>query len=165
MRHAQDPKFYELLTRERSGALTDNDLTFLNQKAVPSLFTPELESATMVVKFNRLRHHINHIKMEHFTRSRSQRIFVSPAQHSRTKSASQSALCLEDLLQQLDQGTKTPFQGLLFYTPGMLTIILANICTLLGNVNGAHGVASGIVLDPTGKSINSSLLDLKLSSN
>jgi len=33
----------------------------------------------------------------------------------------------------------------------MLAIILANICTLLGHINGAHGVASGIVADPAGK--------------
>ena len=155
MRQARDLRFRELLSRARAATLTEADLAFLNQKVVTSLFTPELDGATTIVKLNALRHQINHIKMEHFARSRSQRIFVFPAQHSRVKSTPQSALYLEDLLQQMDQGAKIPFQGLLFYTPGMVVIILANICTLLGHVNGAHGVASGIVVDPTGKSFNS----------
>ena len=60
---------------------------------------------------------------------------------------------MEDLLQQTDQGTRVPFQGLFFYTSGIPTIILANICTLLGHVNGTRGIASGIVIDPTGMSL------------
>ena len=32
----------------------------------------------------------------------------------------------------------------------MPTILLTNICTALGQVNGARGIASGIVVDPTG---------------
>jgi len=35
----------------------------------------------------------------------------------------------------------------------MPTIILANICTLLGHVNGTRGIASGIIIDPTGMSL------------
>jgi len=38
---------------------------------------------------------------------------------------------------------------IIIYTLGMPAIILVNICTFLGNVNGTHGIASGIqvVLD------------------
>jgi hypothetical protein len=32
----------------------------------------------------------------------------------------------------------------------MPAILLTNICTALGQVNGARGIASGIVVDPTG---------------
>ena len=103
MRQAQDLKFRKLLSRARAAALTEDDLALLNQKVVTSLCTPELENATTIVKVNVLRHHINHIKMEHFARSRSQRIFVFPAQHSRVKSTPQSAVYLENLLQQMDQ--------------------------------------------------------------
>lgn len=113
---------------------------------------PELEGATTVVKLNVLRHHINLVQMEHFARSRTQRIYVFPAQHSRVKSL--SPLYLEDLLQQSDQGTLIPFQGLFFYTLGMPAVLLANICTLLGHVNGTRGDPSGIVVDPTGESFH-----------
>jgi hypothetical protein len=56
----------------------------------------------------------------------------------------------DDLLQQPDQGTKIPFPGLFLYTRNMPAVILTNICTPLGLVNGASGVAIGIVVDPTG---------------
>jgi hypothetical protein len=64
-----------------------------------------------------------------------------------------SRLCTEDLLQQSDQGTKILFPGLFLYTPHMPAILLTNICTALGQVNGARGIASGIVVDPTGTSL------------
>jgi hypothetical protein len=153
MRQAQDPIFRDLLGRARSAALTEEDLCLLNNKVVTSLFKLEMEGATTVVKLNVLRHHINRVQMEHFARSRSQRIYIFPAQHSRVASAS-SSLRIDDLLQQTDQGTKVPFQGLFFYTAEMPVIILANICTLLRQVNGTRGTASGIVFDPTGMSSN-----------
>ena len=150
MRQAQDPAFQNLLRRVRAASLTEEDLNLLNTKVATSLITPELENATTIVKLNALRHHINRVKLDHFARSQSQRIYIFPAQHSRVASASSSNLRVEDLLQQMDDGTKVPFQELFSYTPGMPTIILANICTLLGQVNGTRGTPSGIVVDPTG---------------
>jgi hypothetical protein len=150
MRQAEDPIFHDLLRRARAASLTEDDLALLNSKVTTSLLTPELEGATTVVKLNALRHYINRFQMEHFARSRSQKIYIFPAQHSRVASTSSSPLYIEDLLQQTDQGSKIPFHGLLFYTPEMPVIILSNICTPLGHVNGARGVASGIVVDPTG---------------
>jgi hypothetical protein len=137
--------------------LTEEGVSLLNTKVARTL-TSELEDAGIVVKLNALRHHINRIRMEHFTRSRSQRIYIFLVEHSRVTSASSSPLRVEDLLQQTDQGTKIPFQGLFFYTAGMPTIILANICTLLGQVNGTRATASGIVVDPTGMSCHYRLL-------
>jgi hypothetical protein len=54
------------------------------------------------------------------------------------------------LLQQTDEGAKVPFQGLFFYTLGMPAVILANICTRLGHVNGTRGIVSGVAVDPLG---------------
>jgi hypothetical protein len=159
MRQAQDPAFQSLLRRARAGALTDDDLTLLNKKVVTSLFSPELEETKTVVKSNALRHHINRVKLEHFARSRSQRVYIFPAQHSRVASASSSSLRMEDLLQQADDGAKIPFPGLFFYTRGMPATILANICTPMGQVNGTRGTASGIVVDPTGTYFLSRLFD------
>src|SRR3954454_17022365 len=131
MRQSEDPNFRSLLSRARATSLTEEDLSLLNTKVARTL-TSELEDAVVVVKLNSLRHHINRIRMEHFARSRSQRIYIFPAEHSSVTSASSSPLRVEDLLQQTDQGTKIPFQGLFFYTTGMLAVILANICTILG---------------------------------
>ncbi|KAH6699886.1 hypothetical protein BKA61DRAFT_621230 [Leptodontidium sp. MPI-SDFR-AT-0119] len=151
MRQAEDPIFHDMLTRARNATLTEDDLALLNSKTITSLLAPELEGATTVVKMNTLRHHINRIQMEHFARSRSQKIYIFPALHRRTKSTGHTNLRLraDDLLQQPDQGTKTPFPGLFLYTPEMPTVILTNVCTALGQVNGGRGIAVGIVVDPT----------------
>ena len=148
MRQAQDPAFRSLLGRARAGALTNEDLDLLNSKVVTDLSSPELEGAICVVRSNALRHNINRLRLEDFARSRSQRVYVFPAQHSRVA----SALHLEDVLRQADDGAKAPFPGLFLYTPGMPAAILANTCTPMGQVNGARGTASGIVVDPTGTS-------------
>lgn len=152
MRQAEDPIFRDLLARARAAALTEDDLALLNSKTTTSLLTPELENATTLVKLNAVRHHINRIQMEHFARTRSQRIYIFPALHHRIKSTLPSRLCAEDLLQQTDQGTRIPFPGLFMYTPQMPVILLTNICTALGQVNGARGVTPGVVVDPTGMS-------------
>jgi hypothetical protein len=150
MRQADDPAFRDLLGRARTATLTEDDLAVLNSKTITSLLGPDLEDATTVVKLNVHRHHVNRHQMERFARARSQNIYVFPATHSRVRTTGPSRLCAEDLLQQSDQGTKIPFPGLFLYTPHMPAILLTNICTPLGQVNGARGTASGIVVDPTG---------------
>ncbi|KAH7021702.1 hypothetical protein B0J12DRAFT_746516 [Macrophomina phaseolina] len=155
MRQADDPPFRHLLSRARAGAFTEDDLSLLNSKAITSLVTPQLETATAVVKLNSLRHQVNRIRMEHFARTRRQKIYVFPALHTRTKTTGPTNLRLraDDLLQQPDLGTKIPFPGLFLYTLNMPAVILTNVCTLLGQVNGAAGTAVGVVVNPTGKSV------------
>ncbi|KAF8860613.1 hypothetical protein BDZ45DRAFT_800769 [Acephala macrosclerotiorum] len=142
-------QFTDVVILDQAATLTEDDLALLNSKTTTSLFAPELENATTVVKLNILRHHVNRLQMEHFTRTRSQRIYVFPALHNRVRTTGPSRLCAEDLLQQTDKGTRIPFPGLFLYTPEIPAILLTNICTALGQVNGARGIASGIVVDPT----------------
>jgi hypothetical protein len=156
MRQAEeDTQFRDLLSRARTGTLTEADRSFLNSKTVTSLVSPQLEYATTVVKLNSLRHQVNRVRLEEFARSRCQSIYIFPALHTRTKSTGPMNLRLraDDLLQQPDQGTKIPFPGLFLYTPNMPAVILTNICTPLGLVNGGSGTAIGIVVDPTGRFI------------
>lgn len=153
MRHAEeDTSFRDLLSRARTGALTEIDRSFLNSKTVTSLVSPQLADVTTVVKLNSLRHQVNRVRLEEFARNRCQNIYIFPALHKRTKSTGSMNLRLhaDDLLQQPDQGTKIPFPGLFLYTRNMPAVILTNICTPLGLVNGASGVAIGIVVDATG---------------
>ena len=150
MRQAEDPDYGAFLDRVRTTTCTEDDIAMLNSKVITSLFTPDLEDTTSIVTKNALRHHLNRLQMEHFARSRGQRIYIFPALHSRTKSTSLSMVRAEDLLQLPDQGTNIPFPGLLFYTPQMPATVLTNSCTPLGLVNGARGIATGVVVDPTG---------------
>ena len=83
-------------------------------------------------------------------RSRSQHIYIFPAQHSRIASPSPATLSIEDLLLLEDKGAKVPFPGLFFYTQCMPVSNLANTCSKLGLVNGARGTAIGIYADQTG---------------
>jgi hypothetical protein len=152
MRQSADAPFRDLLSRARTGILTETDRSVLNSKIITSLTSPQLEDAITVVKLNSLRHQINRVRIEQFARARSQKVFIFPALHTRTKSTGPVNLRLraDDLLQQPDQGTKIPFPGLFLYTRNMPAAILTNICTLLGLVNGAAGTAVGIVVDPAG---------------
>jgi len=154
MRQSEDPSFREFLTRTRQAALTEDDVTRLNAKTIPSLTDADSENATIIVKLNTIRHPMNRIRLESFARRKSQRIYVFAATHSRTKSTGPTNLRLQahDLLLQPDRSAQIPFPGLLFYTRDMPTVMLTNACTPLGQVNGATGTAVGVVLDPAGKS-------------
>jgi hypothetical protein len=153
MRQSDDPSFRDLLHRARIATLTEEDPLLLNSRVITSLVAPELDDAPTVVKLNSLRHQINRIRMDHFAKARGQKIYVFPALHARTKSTGPINLRLrvDDLLRQPDQGTGIPFPGMFLYTPNMPAVLLTNICTRLGQVNGAAGSAVGIVVDPAGK--------------
>jgi hypothetical protein len=154
IRQSDDPSFYGLLARARQAALTQRDVDRLNTKVIDSLLEPRMESATAIAKLNSVRHQINRIQIEHFAITRSRTICIFPAEHSRIKTTNptKTRLRADDLLQQPDQGTKIPFPGLFLYTRDMPAVILTNICSRIGQVNGAIGTVVGVVLDPTGKS-------------
>ncbi|KAJ5761308.1 hypothetical protein N7520_008464 [Penicillium odoratum] len=153
MRQSADPSFRCLLSRARTSTLSEGDLRLLNSKVVTSLVDPQLDAATTVVKLNSLRHQINRIRMEHFAKARCQKIYAFPAHHTRTKSTNPTnpRLRVDDLLRQPDQGTMIPFPGIFLYTRNMPSVILSNICTRLGQVNGATGTAVGVAVDPAGE--------------
>jgi hypothetical protein len=154
MRQAKDLIYQNLLTRARAGTLTNDDMLTLNSKAITSLTDPHLQTTTAVVKLNALRHVINRFQVESFARARHQRIIIFPAVHTRTRSSGPTDLTLhaDDLLGLPEQGTKIPFPGLILYTLSMPTMVLTNICTPAGLVNGATGEAVGVVVDPEGES-------------
>jgi hypothetical protein len=154
MRQSSDVAFRELLSRARTGTFTEKDRDFLNSKVISSLVAPELDDATIVVKRNSLRHQVNRIRIEHFARTRNQKIYIFPAIHTRTRSKDPTGrrLRIEELLQLQDNGSRIPFAGLFLYTRNMPAMMLTNACTLLGQVNGATGTAVGIAVDPSGNS-------------
>jgi PIF1 helicase. len=155
MRQAEDVSYRDLLRRARSGTLTSDDLATLNSKAISSLSDPQFQTSPAIVKLNSLRHVINRLQIERFARAKRQKLFVFPALHTRTKSSGPTALRLraDDLLGFPEQGAKVPFPGLILYTASMPTMVLTNICTPVGLVNGATGRATGVVLDPESESL------------
>jgi hypothetical protein len=155
MRQSKDVAFREFLSRARFGAFTEEDLAFLNSKVITSLVDPELDGVPIIVKRNHLRHQVNRIRLEDFARKRGQRVYIFPAEHTRTtcKDPTGRRLLVDDLLQLQDDGSRIPFAGLFMYTQNMPTMMLTNACTLLGQVNGATGTAVGIVVDPAGTSV------------
>jgi hypothetical protein len=61
MRQAEDIPYRNLLGRARSGTLTWDDLLTLNSKAIASLTNLHLQTSTVIVKLNSLRHVINRL--------------------------------------------------------------------------------------------------------
>ena len=103
-----------------------------------------------VSRANQCHHHINRLQIRRFAEARAQDIYVFPTAHSRTKRV-QGSLKIDNLLGTQDGEGTAKGPGLFLYTRGMLVTILYNICTALGLVNGAKGIAAGIVLDPNSK--------------
>jgi hypothetical protein len=104
---------------------------------------------TCIVRTNALRHRLNHFSLIQFSRSRGQRIYIFPADHSRLPPAQN--LALEDIFSQQDEGVSIPSQGLLLYTAEMPCMVLANMNSVLGLVNGSRGTAARIIVDADGK--------------
>jgi hypothetical protein len=153
MRQTEVVPYQSLLRRARTGSLTSNDVLMLNGRAITSLANSHPQDTTAIVTLNSLRHVINRHQTENFAVIRHQTIYVFPSLHTRTRSSGPGNLRLraDDLLRLPDHGTTVPLPGLLLYTYSMPVMLLTNINTSAGLVNGATGTAVGVVLDPTGK--------------
>ena len=149
MRQQRDLKFQGLLRRARAGTMTAADLTTLNKHVIQSLPSVDGLDTTCVTRSNKRRHHINRLQLRRFAEARGQDIYVFPAIHYRTK-VKRGGLLIDKLLETPD-GDHAKGPGLFLYTKGMPITILYNSCTPLGLVNGARGMAAGIVPDPNGK--------------
>jgi hypothetical protein len=122
------------------GSLNHEDLDFLNSKVVSSIYDPEWESATIIVKRNSLRHAINRCLLQNFASARRQRLYLFPAISTLGPNLLQTSHFLwinySPWVTHADEGTKCPFPGLFMYLLGMPVIILANVCMSMGLVNG-----------------------------
>jgi len=145
MRQAEDLPFRNLLQRARQAQLSNDDINLLNSKCISADTSFPLHSLTCIVRTNSLRHRLNHFSFIQFARSRGQRIYIFPADHSRLPPTQN--LALEDIFYQQDEGVSIPSQGLFLYTAEMPCIVLANISSVLGLVNGSRGTAARIIVD------------------
>ena len=150
MQQRDDLEFQNLLHQARAGTMTAADVTTLNGQVTQSLYLGNGLDSVCVSRANQHHHHINQLQIRHFTEARAQDIYVFPAAHSHTKRV-QGNLKIDNLLGTQDGEGTAKGPGLFLYTRGMPVTILYNICTALGLVNGAKGIAAGIVLDPNSK--------------
>ena len=153
MRQQGDLEFQGLVRRARAGAITAADVATLNGRLTQSLPLGDGLDTACVTRSNKRRHHINRLQIRRFAESRGQDIYVFPAAHSRTKRV-QGGLRIDDLLAIQDGEGSAKGPGLFLYTRGMPATILLNVCTPLGLVNGAKGIAAGLVHHPNGKALN-----------
>ena len=99
-----------------------------------------------VALLNSFRHPLNHLGSIPFARQRKQPILLFPGEHTRLPSSQN--LRFDDILGQQDEGVNISFPGLFLYTRGMPCMILANVNSPWGLVNGARGTAAGVILEP-----------------
>jgi Helitron helicase-like domain at N-terminus/PIF1-like helicase len=153
MRQQRDVDYHQLLQRARNSCVTQTDVDRLNTRLLPQLEAqPELMQIC-IVRSNKLRHAINRLQIESFARLREQKIFIFPARHTRRKKDKASGsrdIEIQKLL-EIQENAETKGPGLLLYTQNMPTVLLSNISTPFGLVNGAQGEAVGFVPDPYGK--------------
>ena len=149
MRQAEDLHFQNFLHRVRNATLTVDDLEFLNSKVIPSVPNFPLYKMVSITKSNALRQRLTLLAMIQYARHHHQYIYLFPAQHGRLPPVQN--LSLEDIFSQQDEGVKIPSQGLFIYTAGMPCMVLANVNSKLGLVNGSQGIATGVIIEPDGK--------------
>ena len=78
---------------------------------------------------------------------------LQTARHTRWKKAKGARNPDVDKLFEVQDRSDVKGPGLLMYTQNMPTVVLSNISTRLGIVNGAQGRAIGVVPDPDGLSL------------
>ncbi len=149
MRQQGDIVFQQLLKRARTSGLTQEDVNLLNSKIAEELPTSNDLSSVVVVQSNAKRYLINRHQIYKFAKEKSQDVYIFPASHTRSKTRNENLVTSKKLFQVQDGGAVTG-PGLLYYTEGMPTAVLSNVCTPIGLVNGARYISVGIIPDDDG---------------
>jgi hypothetical protein len=144
MRQQGDLEFQAFLHRVRTNSVTEADITDLNTRVAQHLSSNNGIDSLCITRMNQRRHIINRSQIRDFAESRNQDVYVFPANHKRTHGRKHN-LPIDHILGTQDGEGSAKGPGLLFYTAGMPVAMLYNSCTPLGLVNGAKGIAAGII--------------------
>jgi hypothetical protein len=82
-----------------------------------------------------------HTKYSFCSTSKSGSLYFACLQHH-------TYLTTEGIFSRQDEGVNVPAPALLLYTPGMPCMVLSNINSALGLVNGTRGTASWVIPEP-----------------
>ena len=136
--------------RAHAGSLTDADVTNLNSKVAADFPLDDLLKNTVIVQRNKTRHMINRLQAERFACQTGRDLIIFPAHHSHSRKNRGEPIIHRDVVKIQDGEHGATGPGLLYYCKGMPVIVLANVCTPLGIVNGATAIAYGVIPHPDG---------------
>lgn len=148
MRQIDDPKFNTLLRRAHASFLTNANIINLNSKMAVDFPLHDLLKNTVIVQRNKTRHMINRLQAEQFARGTGRDFIIFLAQHSHNRKNPGDPIIYHDVVKIQDREHGTIDLGLLYYCKAMPVIILINVCTPLGIMNGATAIAYGIISHP-----------------
>ncbi|KAE9362582.1 hypothetical protein N431DRAFT_499259 [Stipitochalara longipes BDJ] len=150
MRQKDDLHYQGLLDRAKTVSLTDADIRFLNSKTRAAKESRgEALPRTAIRTLNEERHDFNRQAIEKFAIEHGQRIWMFAATHSRSKaSVGQPRISVATMLATGDD-SKFKGPGILFFTPNMPFMLLANVGTKAGLSNGKMGKAVDVIMDDT----------------
>jgi hypothetical protein len=155
MRQQGDVAYQALLRRAKKGEMTQADVDMLNDRTVAKQVARGYEMpAVTLCQRNDLRARSNRQQIREYADLTGQKIFIFAAKHeSLVESAGRPpSFSLADAL-HIEDGGGLKGPGLLMYTPGMPVVLLHNIYTEGGLVNGLRGTAVGVVHDPNAKMV------------
>lgn len=148
MRQAEDLGFQMMLERARSGKLTEEDVTTLNSQTVSArLARGEVPPQRAIVRVNQLRESVNLTQLEMFARGKQQKIYLFPAQHDAPNLPNGEAAFVIRKMFRVGETGKLKGPGFLAYSKGMPVILLHNVKTSSGLVNGMIATAERAILD------------------
>ncbi|PMD37125.1 hypothetical protein L207DRAFT_432503 [Hyaloscypha variabilis F] len=148
MRQKDDLHYQGLLERAKTVSLTNADIDFLNSKT-----RAEKESrgepipGTAIRTLNEERYDFNRLAIEKFAMDHGQRIWLFPATHSRSRASLGQARISVATMLAIGDTTAYKGPGILFFTPNMPFMLLANVGTRVGLTNGKMGKAIDVVMD------------------
>ncbi len=150
MHQIDNPVFNVLLQRVHAGSLTDADVTILNNKVAKVFPLHDPLKNTVIIQKNKSRHMINRLQVERFARHTGRDSIIFPAYHAYNRKNGRELIIYHDIIkiQDCEHGAIGP--DLLYYSKEMPYIVLANVCTPLGIMNGAIAIAYGVVPYPDG---------------
>lgn len=91
---------------------------------------------------------INKLQAEQFARETSCDLIIFPAQHFHSRKNRGDPIIHRDIVKIQDGEHGATGPSLLYYCKEIPIIVLANICTPLGIVNGVAAIAYGIIPHP-----------------
>lgn len=136
----------ELLRQAHFRTLTVEDITNLNNRVITMLKVNNLFNNIVFVQCNKMRHLINCLQIERYSRSISNDIIIFLALYIYTKKVSGKEILHKDFFSLQDGELEAIDPDLLYYYKEIPVILLTNICTALEMVNNACSIVYGMII-------------------